>query len=127
MGGIFYYYFFPDALFVPFIDKLLKINGHNGRIVSQNGILAFLRNYVLDCLWAFSFYHFLFLMAVHNPKDKWIAFIIPVSVGSVLELLQKAGMITGTFDIWDIVVEAMGVLAAILVAKLYQEDIYEKD
>ncbi|MBP5624821.1 MAG: hypothetical protein J6X36_08125 [Lachnospiraceae bacterium] len=127
LGGILYYYLFPDALFVSFLDRFWKAGVHSNYLYFRTPFLSFVRNYLLDCLWAFSFCNFLFLITENDSRKKWIVFLIPASVGIVLEVLQKVGAIMGIFDIWDIVVEIIGVFVALMVTRLYQEDIYEKN
>ncbi len=111
-GGIFYYIFCKDILFVHIIDETLGFGLHFN-IKGKGAIIEFIRNYALDGLWAYSLTQALILIL--NPKRKGTAFCILMTViaGICLELLQKYSLINGVFDVMDITAEMAGALFAL--------------
>ena len=77
----------------------------------------FVKCWLCDMLWSYAFVFALSyaLSAFRHPV--LIAAIISLCIGIVLELLQLFGIITGTFDILDIIFELAAVLLSVGVKK----------
>lgn len=117
IGGALYYFFFPKVLFVEWIDSLLKTGIH---FDTENSslLVAVLRNQILDAIWSYSFCNLLYLI-IREGKREVLCFIFPTLLGTTMEILQKVGVVTGTFDYWDIVAEGAGSALAYILIKMY--------
>ncbi len=118
MGGIFYYIFCPEVYFVKIIDNCINLNMHITSEVCENMWFRILRNHLFDYLWAYAFTNALFLVFDNNNKGILGSCICSVLVGSVLEGLQLVGMVSGTFDIRDILFEMLGAITATFIIKI---------
>ena len=49
-----------------------------------------------------------------------IDWFISIFVGSVLEIFQYIGVAKGTFDIFDILVEILGVFSAVIIIQIFR-------
>lgn len=88
----------------------------------------FVRNFIPDFLWMFSF----FFLSVNYSKRITKKYIILTStyalaLGTLFELLQMANVVKGTFDILDIIVYIISILIACIVEKLLWRDENEKN
>lgn len=91
-------------------------------------LLRFVRNFIPDFLWMFSF----FFLSVNYSKRITKKYIILTStyalaLGTLFELLQMANVVKGTFDILDIIVYIISILIACIVEKLLWRDENEKN
>ena len=86
--------------------------------VPKTFIGTFIVNWFCDFLWSYAFVFTLYLVLEPFSKRIIISPIITVIVGTALELMQKSGTLTGTFDWWDIAVELVAVLVAVAVLKV---------
>lgn len=126
LGGLFYYYFCPDVHYVSLIDGVIKHGIHAPKHLVVNPVIVFIRNYIIDMLWAISMASTIALILIGNRKVYWLVFV-PVIIGLVLELLQKKGLITGTFDVIDILFELMGAIIVYILIKFSKEKDDEKN
>ena len=81
-----------------FVNNLIHIQHKTLRV--------FVNSFAADALWMLSFSTGLYLVfsSIMNVRSRrYICFLVAVGVGSILEYLQAAEVITGTFDYWDIV------------------------
>lgn len=74
-----------------------------GVIANNTIFVAFIRNFIPDFLWIFSFYFF----GINVTKKIFTKYIILTAIYSALlgiafEILQKMAIIKGTFDFYDI-------------------------
>ncbi len=81
------------------------------------GRAAFFRNYFSDICWAFSLGSA--VSFILPDKRRW-AVILPLLFLSVMEGLQKTGVIRGTFDWLDILLESIASTAAVLLVQYLQ-------
>ena len=91
-------------------------------------LLRFVRNFIPDFLWMFSF----FFLSVNYSKRITKKYIILTStyalaMGTLFELLQMENVVKGTFDILDIIVYIISILIACIVEKLLWRDENEKN
>ena len=127
LGAAFYYIFCPDVFFVTWIDTFTGIYAHITDIPVGNPVLGFIRSYLLDFVWAFAFAAMIYLLTYKEKKLRWLVLIIPVITGVIMEVLQLHGLISGTYDVFDIIIEIIGAILAFTIVLLRMGDNYEKD
>lgn len=120
IGAFIYYLVSPNVIFVKKIDDIIGgvINIHISPL--DNVIFKLIRNYFLDMMWGYALVFTLFYIIGNNAvkigKIFWIAFIFSV----VMEIIQIAPPVQGTFDIFDIGVEFLAeAIAAFIIYKSY--------
>lgn len=77
--------------------------------------IYFIRNYLPDFLWCFSFYNFVSLIISKMSRNYVLLSSLYVFVFSIgFEWLQYRHFVKGTFDCFDIVTYAMAIILAAL-------------
>lgn len=109
LGAVLYYLFFPDTIFVRYIDDILGVSCHVP-IDMDKILLKGIRFYLFDFLWA---YALMATVACYWGHDKKYLYIV-VAFEVILEISQRTPGMYGTFDICDILTE---IAANILVIK----------
>lgn len=112
-GGLLYWFFSPEVLFVQAIDSLLGIRHFSYSFNADNLFFTLIRNYFLDGLWAYSLYCILKLIIDNSKIQLTVAILGAVTMESV----QLIPSVPGTYDIWDIVIEIIGITLAFAVTK----------
>ena len=104
-----------------------------GNAANQNGghiLLRLLNNFGPDMLWAYAM-TFTVMLILGDGKRKWIqCACICMALETGTELMQKAGLLSGTFDPLDIAVEVIATWSAMSVIILYfyvRRNRYEKN
>lgn len=116
-GGILYYFFCPDTLFVMKIDSILDVAVHFPLRTGENIILSLLRSYLFDVLWAYSLVFILYFSQKNDTHKVIRSFMIAWILGILMEFAQLRGLCAGTFDVADIVVEFWAGMAAVFIIK----------
>ena len=119
LGLTIYVLFKPTAIVSKVVIDLLglapfKVQGFGGPFD------YFIRFYLCDMLWAFSFTALTRLILGERKKHVIISFLVCLITGGMIELLQNQKVIVGTFDIYDILVETIGSVAAIMIIILFK-------
>lgn len=91
---------------------LHAILGIQGAVWSTGAVIG---GYLGDFLWSYALFFAVYWIWQDSGKRVTIALLTTIALGSVLELLQKIGIISGTFDIWDIFTEAVAALTAAII------------
>lgn len=128
IGSVIYYLFSPQVMFVKIIDDILKINFHIIEPI-DNLLFKFIRYYLLDMLWGYALVFALYLILGNNTAKLWKILFIAFSFSAVIEFFQLASFFDGTFDIFDIVVEFVAELFAVLIInylKFRRKTIWER-
>ncbi len=112
VGMMIYYLFFPEVIFVKTIDRLLGISFHVP-LKTQIIYLKVVRWYFLDILWAVAFTAL--VLALFGINKTTVSCI--VSFELIMETIQIAPSVKGTFDVCDIFFE---LIASVLVIYLYK-------
>ena len=88
---------------------------------------SFIKYYLPDMLWAYS----LGCSTYYGYRNRTVKFLLPILLGTAIEVCQYIGVLFGTGDVLDIIVETIGVCIAYLVCLLcekhYKEVSYIKD
>ncbi len=93
---------------------LRRVFGTVPQALPANNLFAFIAaNWLGDFFWGLALGLMLFAVLGVFRRRALFAFWGTVSVGIVFELLQKTGLVHGTFDLWDMVAEGFGALLAV--------------
>ncbi len=122
VGGLLYYIFCPEVIFVKKLDSFANINAH----VKMSGALAkplrIFRNYFFDLLWAYALASMIYLFIENNARAGIWSICGATLFGALLEVFQLFGVSLGTFDFWDIFIECGGAVAGVIIIKNYKEE-----
>lgn len=116
MGAVIYYLISPEVIFIKMfsnhggITTPLKLN-------QSHVIYRFIRNYFLDMLWAYALMNTLIFLIGKSSSTIKISVSIAVIFTVILEGVQLTSFVSGTFDVWDIMVEIIGELFAVWMNK----------
>lgn len=115
MGYIIYVFLRGDTIISRFTENLIGIKfAHN----EKNDFPVYvIKNWGCDFLWAYSFTSALLYFLRHGNRRFFTASAICIICGTVLELMQKCNILSGTFDVGDIFVEAAAAVVAAITIK----------
>lgn len=85
--------------------------------------LLFLKNYSCDLLWAYALSIALWIFHTHRLLSLALIFIECIIFEMLIEFLQYKTLISGTFDIWDIILESVSSIVAIIVILISFRDV----
>ena len=127
VGGIIYYFLSPQVIFVKRIDEIWEFPHRQAIVLVNRTFLRFIRNYLMDFLWAYALTFSIFYIWGNNAAGIKKTVVVAFLFSAVMELLQLMSKINGTFDIFDIVMEFLAELFAAFIIKIHKgECIYEK-
>lgn len=118
VGLIVYLILKPSAYVSELIIDIFGLRQLNIQ-TSDNWFLSIIRNYLCDFLWAFSLTAAISLLYYDNRFRSAISVLICLIVGIIIELMQLLGVISGTFDIVDLIVQSIGSILSIIISKIY--------
>ena len=120
-GMILYLMFRPRARISEIIMKFLSIEPNLDllRLTAESDAVRFINNYVPDILWAAALLFAVVFLLGEGWKNYLLAFGICAMTAIGTEMMQKTGLLTGTFDCWDIIAEIIAVGAALLIIIYY--------
>lgn len=108
--GIFIYLFYsPNTIFVKFVNTYINII-----IFDRNVFIDILRNYFCDFCWSYSL-AFTISFIYKDSFSLTTSILVPISVGIMLEILQLTKIISGTYDILDIISELLACIICYLI------------
>ena len=113
LGGGLYIFTSSDVLFVRFITSCMggtKITVHCDAMW-----YLFIRNYLADILWGYSFVFAICLSA--DITATWKIFLLAFAFSVFVEMLQIQERVLGTFDFFDITVEGAAEIIAVMILK----------
>lgn len=107
LGLLNYQLFRPDTYLAELGRKVLQIDlaekiRNIGLLIPR--ITMFLKNFASDMLWAYALFFTLFCVTEDNR-----AIIVAALFSLCMEGLQKIGIVSGTFDWWDIGLEWLAI------------------
>jgi hypothetical protein len=120
IGALLYYLIAPDVIFVKKIDDILGLKIHI-IVPAENVGYRFLRNYLLDMLWAYALVQALFYILGNNAASLGKAFVIAFSFSTAMEVLQLTTIFKGTFDLGDIMMEFLAEMLAVFIIKIQMQ------
>lgn len=77
----------------------------------------FITNWTCDILWAYALTFSLFFCFKTFNKPFFITIFTSIIFAVILECSQLTGIINGTFDIWDIIMELSAIIIAVIIIK----------
>ena len=121
IGAFFYLLFRPDILLSRTIYAIFNIRPFYllyDRII-ENAIGRLLVNYLCDFLWAYSLaWSLLYLKSIFGySMRKTICYCIVTDC--IMELLQLIDYMGGTFDYYDIVIQILATLVALIIHRIH--------
>ncbi len=117
-GSIIYLAFRPTAIVSKAIYGLFDINPAYIE-TPDNLFWRFIKYYLGDFLWAFSLTALVKLILGKGKPQSIVALSIGISVGFLVELFQKYGLIPGTFDFFDLLVETLGAILSLIITIIH--------
>lgn len=83
-----------------------------------HGLQIFFRNHMCDILWAYALTFSIFAVWTDETSHMYPKVLLAVVFEAGIEFMQRIGILSGTFDIWDIFLEiGTTALAALLIKK----------
>lgn len=96
-------------------------------IINTNGITRFVRNFIPDFLWMFSFFIFSINFSKEITKRYLVLTVIyTITLGVIFELLQLTKYVKGTFDIFDVITYIISIAVACFAEIFFWRDENEK-
>ncbi len=126
VGLILYLSFRKDAFISVFWGKYLPLPAPLFKSLPE-WLSLFLRNYASDILWAYSLGFAIQLVLGRSKRSRLHTLVVCLCFEVILEVLQRFGVIRGTFDYLDILLEACSICLALLVIKVFEEAQNEKN
>lgn len=123
IGAVIYYFLSSDVIFVKIIDKILKVEIHFTELVETSFVIRFVRFYDLDMLWGYALVFALHFIYGNNEAGIRKIFIIAVIFTIIMEVFQLICPSAGTFDLYDILCEALAEILAIFIIKNAHKEI----
>lgn len=114
-GYIIYIFLRGDTIISRFTENLIGIRF--AHTVRNSFPVSVIKNWGCDFLWAFSFTSALLYFLRHGNRRFFPASAICIVCGTVLELMQKYNVLSGTFDVGDICAEAAAAVIAAITIK----------
>ena len=74
----------------------------------------FIANWFCDFLWSYALVFALYLVLSPFKNNLIFSCVTSALLGLILELLQGTNILSGTFDWWDIIIEIVAVIIALL-------------
>ena len=84
-------------------------------------LIPFFRNFASDILWAYSLGFAVQPIIGYSRKNLLFTFLLCVCFEILLEVLQKIDVFHGTFDLLDIIFEAISVCLSLIIIKNFEE------
>ena len=126
LGGICYYIFSPDVIFVRRIDAISGLYLHID--VSGKPILNLIGDFAYDALWAYALLFAVHLILENKTKHLALALVIAVVFSTGMELPQITPFFPGTFDVLDIAIQVFAEFTAVFIKiRKYGGFAYEKN
>ena len=125
IGLLLYITFRRDAYVSILISKYLNLPALS-RSILPKWLVSFFRNYASDILWAYSLGFAVMLTLGYNRRNLVFSFFVCICFEAFLEVLQKVEVLHGTFDYFDILLEAVFICLALFNIKKHEEAQNEK-
>ena len=120
LGGLLYWFFRADAFVSVVLRRLLALPAPQAPALPA-GLTRLLTYYAADILWAYSLAFAVTPILGQDRRSLRLGRWICIGFEALLELLQRFGVLPGTFDVLDIVLEAAAICLAIRIIHKYTE------
>ena len=115
----------PDAYVSLFVSRFLPLPAPAAPRLPE-WLSSFLRNHAADMLWAYALGFAVQSVLGYSRRKLLVSSLLCVCFEILVELSQRFGVLQGTFDPLDAVLEALSVCLAMLVINLFEEAHNEK-
>lgn len=115
LGAIIYYVTSPNVIFVKYIDAFFGNSTHISVLGRNQWLMRFVRNYLLDMMWSYALVFTLFSTMGNSTAELRNIWVIAFAFSALMEILQLTPKVNGTFDVFDILVEALAEVAAVFI------------
>lgn len=88
----------------------------------ENLFFSLLKNWACDFLWAYSLAFLMYFILRKFKNGLALSSALTLSLGIIMELLQKTAFVSGTFDLLDLAAEAFAVILSIIIIKGVQKN-----
>lgn len=95
LGGLIYYLISPDVVFVKNIDAFLDWDRHLDSIMAGSIMMKFVRNYLLDMMWAYALVFTLFFIMGNKTAELLKILTIATVFSAGIEILQLTPFVRG--------------------------------
>ncbi len=120
IGAVIYMFLGDDVIF---LKALYSWTGtYFGSNPADSVIRMVIRYYLPDILWAYALFFALDLSVDNNAAGLRGISVIAFVFSAIMEVLQLLPVVPGTFDIADIVLEAVAELVAAVIIKNFYEE-----
>ena len=124
IGLIVYVCYRPDTYVSQAVYNLLGISPDIGGFVNwlPTWLLLFIRNYLADIIWAYALTFTICYILWNQKKSMFPIFGIVAVFEICIEVSQKVGIMSGTFDWYDIFLEiCISALVMLVIKTKYKE------
>ena len=113
-GAIIYFVFRPDTYISDFFRNVFVLPTLS---VSPGWFSDFLRNFACDVLWAYALMIAVFAVSKKSDKRLIVTAVLCIAFEIAIELCQNIGIISGTFDVLDVIFEIIATIVAVIIIK----------
>ena len=117
IGLILYLFIKPDSYVSQLINKIVSVPSVS--LQYNNVLIYFIRFYLCDMLWAYSLTFTMYLILVNDFGGMILCFLIAGVFSIFIELLQYFGIVSGTFDFFDVIAEMISIVLALGIIKIF--------
>ncbi len=115
LGAVLYIWLRPESYVGAFVRQLLKINSQaNIRFIP----ISF---YLPDLLWGMSLCSGLYAIYPINRKRMWLWGVVTFLYGTLWELAQKLNIVSGTADIFDVILYLVAAIVVVMINKYLEK------
>lgn len=123
IGTVLYVLCRPDTIVSGIVRNLTGFGSDMSGNVKRGLLFDFVRFYLPDILWAYAFPNALMIACVFDRKCITLCTVIPMAFSVLTETFQLLGLISGTGDPADCVLECVAVLAAVFHLKVILKEV----
>ena len=125
-GLLIYLFFRKDAYILVLIGNRIQLP-ELPESACPGWLTALFRNSVSDMLWAYALTFAVRSAVGYSRKKGNVIFVICVGFEILTEAAQNTGLVHGTFDVLDMILEAFSICIALLIMKKFEEAYDEKN
>lgn len=120
IGTLFYCLYDNTTIVTSVIYSLLDID--KAILCVGNSFLYYIRIYGLDLIWAYSMWFGVAVASFGFSKRVLISSLTTIVSGICIEMFQLFRLSSGTADLYDVFIEVLGVIIAIIVYKIKERE-----
>ena len=110
LGALLYSFFRQDTYIGKLVAKIFLLD-----VSVTNSMQGFFAWYFPDCLWAFSLTCTLFSITLPQGRQQVVWCVVSLAWGILWEVLQLVSVVSGTADLWDVIMYIIAVFSAAMI------------